>query len=361
MDKRYQVFVSSTYEDLRTERQEVMHALLELDCIPSGMELFPADDDDQWSLIKRLIDECDYYIVICAGRYGSISPSGIGYTEMEYRYALDSNKPTLAFLHKSPQQLVAANCEQNDEGRGKLNSFRSLLSQKMCKHWENASELGSVVSRSLIRLIKTKPAVGWVRSNEITDGLAASEILRLKRQVEELALKLVEAKNMAPIGTEGLAQGNEKYPIQYNFESTLKFQNWTWERNLDLSWDEIFYDIGPVMLDKASELKIRKAMNTMVNLRSENSPETDELLKNHTDLRNFSITDHDFQTIMIQLRALKLIIKNENQRSVKDNLTYWSLTPYGDSILTTLRAIKKTDDSIDSNDLANDKIDSISI
>ena len=39
MDNRYQVFVSSTYEDLKAERQEVMHALLELDCMPAGMEL----------------------------------------------------------------------------------------------------------------------------------------------------------------------------------------------------------------------------------------------------------------------------------------------------------------------------------
>ena len=41
MDVRYQVFVSSTYEDLKEERAEVMQALLELDCIPAGMELFP--------------------------------------------------------------------------------------------------------------------------------------------------------------------------------------------------------------------------------------------------------------------------------------------------------------------------------
>ena len=41
-EKRYQVFVSSTYEDLQEERREVMQALLELDCIPAGMELFPA-------------------------------------------------------------------------------------------------------------------------------------------------------------------------------------------------------------------------------------------------------------------------------------------------------------------------------
>lgn len=67
--KKYQVFVSSTYEDLVPERQEIMHALLELDCIPAGMELFPAADEDQWSLIKGVIDDCDYYLVVIGGRY----------------------------------------------------------------------------------------------------------------------------------------------------------------------------------------------------------------------------------------------------------------------------------------------------
>ena len=49
MDKRYQVFVSSTFEDLQEERKEVMQALLELDCIPSGMELFPASNAEKFA------------------------------------------------------------------------------------------------------------------------------------------------------------------------------------------------------------------------------------------------------------------------------------------------------------------------
>jgi hypothetical protein len=40
------------------------------------MELFPAAHDDQRTLIKRVIDDCDYYTVIIAGRYGSIGPEG---------------------------------------------------------------------------------------------------------------------------------------------------------------------------------------------------------------------------------------------------------------------------------------------
>jgi hypothetical protein len=67
MDKRYQVFVSSTFRDLQDERQEVMQALLELNCVPSGMELFPAANEDQWTLIKSVIDDCDYYLVVHPG------------------------------------------------------------------------------------------------------------------------------------------------------------------------------------------------------------------------------------------------------------------------------------------------------
>ena len=84
MNKRYQVFVSSTYEDLREERQKVIEALLTSDCIPVGMEYFPAGDESQWELIKRVISECDYYVVIVAGRYGSCDSEGKSYTQKEY-------------------------------------------------------------------------------------------------------------------------------------------------------------------------------------------------------------------------------------------------------------------------------------
>jgi len=184
--RRYQVFVSSTYEDLVTERQAVMHALLELDCIPSGMELFPAADDNQWTLIKRVIDDCDYYIVIIAGRYGSLAVSGLSYTQMEYEYAISQSKPVIAFLHRDTSAIVGKKLEPTDAGRSKLSEFRSLAQHKVCKYWTTPDELGSVVSRSLVQLIKNKPGIGWVRGNLVTDESSAQEILNLRRRIDEL-------------------------------------------------------------------------------------------------------------------------------------------------------------------------------
>lgn len=97
MNTRYQVFVSSTYTDLREERQAVLSALLQLNAIPAGMELFPAADEDAWSLISRVIDECDYYLLLIGGRYGSVDIDGLSFTEREYDHATARRKPVMAF------------------------------------------------------------------------------------------------------------------------------------------------------------------------------------------------------------------------------------------------------------------------
>ena len=120
MEIKYQVFVSSTYQDLTEERQEVMQALLELDCIPVGMELFPAADDDQWTLIKGLIDDCDYYILIVGGRYGSTNAKGVSYTQMEYEYALSSGIPIISFLPKDSDKIPVGKAEKSTEGKTKM-------------------------------------------------------------------------------------------------------------------------------------------------------------------------------------------------------------------------------------------------
>ena len=59
MEKRYQVFISSTFQDLQNARQEVSQSLLRADCFPAGMELFPAADAEQFEFIKTVIDQSD--------------------------------------------------------------------------------------------------------------------------------------------------------------------------------------------------------------------------------------------------------------------------------------------------------------
>ncbi len=142
MDRRYQVFVSSTYQDLREERLKVIEYLLKLECIPAGMELFPAADDDSWTLIKSVIEDCDYYIVIVAGRYGSVNPTTRkSFTQMEYEYAIELGKPTIALIHSNPGSLPSNKTEQS----ALLDSFRADLKSKHCRYWADRAELVEAV------------------------------------------------------------------------------------------------------------------------------------------------------------------------------------------------------------------------
>jgi len=177
MERRYQVFVSSTFTDLIVERREVIEALLELDCIPAGMEMFPASTDSQWDLIKHVIDESDYYVVIIGNRYGSIADVGVSYTEQEYDYALSQGKPILGFLHKEPGKIEFGKSELDPASIVKLESFRGKVKGKPIKTWEGPGDLGGAVSRGLHRLIKDHPGEGWVRGVPPDDVLEAAKLL----------------------------------------------------------------------------------------------------------------------------------------------------------------------------------------
>lgn len=344
MEKRYQVFVSSTYQDLHDERQEVMHALLELDCIPSGMELFPAANEDQWSLIKKVIDDCDYYILILGGQYGSLGKDGISYTEMEYRYALDKNKPVIAFLHKDPGSIPDMKTEQSPDGKRKLIEFRDYVQKKMCKFWSTPAELGSVVSRSLVRLIKTNPAIGWIKADTITSQEASTEILKLKKKIEELEVELQTVSSKPPEGIEQLSQSEDTFSLEFIYESTtnakLQPMRIKGKDVFDSTWNEIFSSISPCMIDEATEAEIKTVINEFI--RKSKLPEIykKEEFKGRI-LDRINIYQNDFDTIIVQLRALGLIQRSIKARSVKDTATYWSLTPYGDNLMTKLRAIRK--------------------
>ena len=345
MDKRHQVFVSSTFADLQEERQEVMQALLELDCIPSGMELFPAANEDQWTLIKKVIDDCDYYMVILGGRYGSIGPSGHSYTEMEYRYALEKGKPILGFVHKDPSQILASKSEQSEIGREKLAEFREFVQKRMCRFWDSPADLGSQVSRSLVKLIKAHPSIGWVRGDQVPSEGATAEILSLRRTVDELERKLSAVATEAPQGASTLAQGSDQTSLSFTFLASptdYRHDGATYQKDSVLTWDEIFSALAPLMIDESDESGLRSALNSLVRNKEYGDLHSQKQFKGHTFF-DFTVRADDFQTVKIQLRALGLITKSSKNRSVKDTATYWTLTPYGDNQMTKLRAIPRTE------------------
>lgn len=115
MDKKFQIFISSTYEDLKEERSKVVATILKSNHFPIGMEMFSADNIEQWEQIKRTIDSSDYYILIIKRRYGSMTKEGISYTEKEYNYAQEKKIPILAFIVGANAVITNKDVEDNQK------------------------------------------------------------------------------------------------------------------------------------------------------------------------------------------------------------------------------------------------------
>lgn len=192
MKKRLQVFISSTYLDLKEERQAAVSAILKSGHIPAGMELFTAGDRSQLEIIKRWIDESDVFMLILGGRYGSIeSASGKSYTELEYDYALEIGKPLFAVvikedaLEKKVKEFGTTVIEKDNVAEFKL--FKEKVLSNMSSFFEDTKDIRLCVLESLPEIEKTRHLSGWVSGNEIPDAKGLiDEISRLNIKLTEL-------------------------------------------------------------------------------------------------------------------------------------------------------------------------------
>lgn len=168
MEKIYQIFVSSTYEDLKMERQEVMAAVVSTGNVPIGMEYFPAGNASPFDYIKQQIDGADYYVLIVAGKYGSINDeTGISYTEMEFDYAVSKGVPIAVLLHKDISQLKGSQLENTDERRRLLEAFRDKVRNgRVAAFWDDVKDLKLKIKEAIDNLIKNSPRTGWVRADQ---------------------------------------------------------------------------------------------------------------------------------------------------------------------------------------------------
>lgn len=332
---RYQVFVSSTYTDLKEERAEVLQALWEMDCIPTGMEAFVASNEGQWEVIKRVINECDYYVLIIGGRYGSLSEEGISYTEKEYRYAKELGIPVLAFVHANPDDIAAVKTEKNEGLREKLESFRSeVMSTHPVRTWSTASELGGCVSRSLVRETKVNPRPGWIRNDGTSPVALLEQINKLGEENRRLREAAAELSVDEPDPT--LAHGSDIIVVRGTelMKPTVggiaARKAWTAEA----SWDDLFKDIGPALINEASEATLKALLARFSGWA--------EIPTGFRSAGGLELSPETWNEVIIQFRALGLLDKGTKKRGVNDSNSYWRITSKGERYLINLLASKRT-------------------
>ncbi|SFQ54726.1 DUF4062 domain-containing protein [Parafilimonas terrae] len=166
--KIHKVFISSTFEDLKDERKKVIDALLAENCMPVAMEFFAASDKTPIEIINEYMQDCDYYLLIIKGKYGSLHENtNTSFTEMEYNYAMENKIPLIACIYDQPDNLTRKEIEyENIDLRNKLETFINKIKSNHTVHgWNSAENLAQTLLHSLRRFFETRPRHGFVRTN----------------------------------------------------------------------------------------------------------------------------------------------------------------------------------------------------
>ncbi|WDR89572.1 DUF4062 domain-containing protein [Burkholderia ambifaria] len=325
MDKKYQIFISSTYLDMKDERQAAVESILDAGHIPAGMELFAASDKKQIEVIKGWIDRSDIFMLILGGRYGSVEPeSGKSYIQLEYEYAVETKKPHFAlyltdgFIQKKAQGPLGLAAIEQDDTR-KLKEFRALVKGKLCSEVDDLKDIRIQAPKAIRERAADGKLEGWVRASSVPD---MSPLL--------VQLQALQHENAALKGAAGEA-GEAKRAFTWAIEGNVPDENFQEQLRLEFSarrssagmrtiyetWTGTCLKIFLLLASKVIEEPLESTMQEYVN----------RVVKEQfsgTDIYRVAVLDRDYQNMKMKLVAFDLISLTK-----VDGELHWALTEMG--------------------------------
>ena len=242
MEKKYQVFISSTYEDLKSVRNKAIHTVLSMNQFPVGMEHFSATNEEQWQIIKETIDVSDYYVLIIGRKYGSTvldgTDVGISYTEKEFNYALEKGIPIFAFIMDDKAKVDGSGIESDPQKLIRLNAFiERVKTDRIVSFWKNEDDLCAKLSQTLYKAMTRGSRPGWVRTTDFNIEESHARILELVERVHVLEKLNADLK----------IENNRKPSLRVEAKADNSLKN----INLSIKDNEIHFRVTSVYMEDA--------------------------------------------------------------------------------------------------------------
>ena len=182
-DRRFQIFISSTFRDLAEFRRQAIDVVLDRGHLPIALERFGANNESDLAVIKRAIQQSQVYVLILGHRYGELVPGRtISFTEFEFELAEEAGLLVLPLvlsddaLHQKRQALdpTVEKDLREIENHSKLMEFRRRLSH-FRSYWAPGDDFRYLVLKSLDDNLTHCEKPGFVREPEApTTALLAS-------------------------------------------------------------------------------------------------------------------------------------------------------------------------------------------
>ena len=324
LDKRYQVFISTSGSEMQPERIVLAQTLVGMGFFSWGLEqrtpLSPA-------FARRQIDDCDYVVILLGSAYGEQSVSGVGYMHLEYIYAVTKQKPIIVFMHEEPSARDGALHDDKPELREKFQEFRKLLQNEVDQvfTYRSMRDLEMAVRFNLPQMLERSPVLGWVRPQNIQ--VLQDEIDHLKSKLEQLETEAGK-REVDPFLSLPKVSMHEPFSFEYrmhayqdgNFKE-LKIQK-------KLTWAQLLSILGTTFVHPTPEEFFSKRMNEYLNETGIQDARV-EMPRAHAVARA-QINIRALHSIKMQMRQNEWIIqsgRDDRQRML------WQITPKAQKLM----------------------------
>lgn len=261
LDKRYQVFITTSGKEMQPERMVVSQTLIGMGFFSWGLE---QRTPLSTAFARRQIDDCDYVFLLLGSQYGEQSVSGVSYLQLEYIYAVTKQKPIIVFMHESPELRDESLQETRQELKDRFTEFRHQLQKEVEQviTFRTLRDLEIGIRSYMPQMLERYPVLGWVRPRSIQV---------LQDEIDQLKLQLAQAKtqqnqaNEDPFLSLPRVTMTDLFGLDYRMHAYQDGNFKELNPIREMTWAEILKILAVEFAEAAPEEYFSKVLNQFLN------------------------------------------------------------------------------------------------
>lgn len=313
MTKKYLVYISSSPEDLKTERRDLVKVVTEIGAVPVSMDAFDISDKKDQRLIRKAIEECDYFLNLTAHKCGPL----LGKTfaqEWEFSWAEKCGVPVVALVIDEKARWKASKKEQSPELVKALDAFKKRLLVHSSETWTSQADLRQKAQGLLIRTMNLNPRQGWVPGAEAIDPSVANELARLMLENENLKNQIrMEGGNLVSRVREQMKRALKMLAVNKLSLSFWYTPGENWENTTQFRYLRLFRLLTPELSLPKTTAEISRFLGNILN------PDLSKTVR-----KDYPVPTNTIKKLMADLALLKLV-----KCSGDGDDEAWEMTEYG--------------------------------
>ena len=261
LDKRYQVFITTSGKEMQPERVVISQTLIGIGFFSWGLE---QRTPLSTAFARRQIDDCDYVLLLLGSQYGEQSVSGVSYLQLEYIYAVTKQKPVIVFMHESPDTRDPELQESKQALKDKFHESRNQLQKEVEQvvTYRTLRDLELAVRSYMPQMLERYPVLGWVRPQSIQS--LQDEIDRLKSKLKKVEMSQGKVDD-DPFLSLPKVTLNDTLSFEYKMHAYQDGNFKELSAIREMSWADIFQVLSSEFVQALPEEYFSRVLNQYLN------------------------------------------------------------------------------------------------